>query len=89
MPGAAQTSAMRQSLNDRAYNMHMGQGTTERCRQEEDQAPVHWDCNSPLTEEDFGGTCLNAKKVYNRYWYNEHFGGVHEFLNNEEEMIWG
>lgn len=33
-------------------------------RQEEDQAPMLWDCNSPLTKEEYGGTCLNAKKVY-------------------------
>lgn len=29
MSGVAQTSAIRQSLNDRAYNIHIGQGTTE------------------------------------------------------------
>lgn len=33
MAGAAQTSAMRLSLNDRVYNMHTGQDTTERCEQ--------------------------------------------------------
>lgn len=32
-------------------------------RQGEDQAPKHWDCNSPLTKEEYGGTCLTAKKV--------------------------
>lgn len=33
MPGTAQTRAIRQSLNDIAYNLHMGQGTTDGYRQ--------------------------------------------------------
>lgn len=45
-------------------------------RQEKDQAPKHWDCSSLLTKEQYGGICLSAKKVFNRDWYNEHFGGL-------------
>lgn len=33
MPGAAQTSAIRQLLNNRAYNIHIGQRTTDGYKQ--------------------------------------------------------
>lgn len=82
MPGAAQTRGMRWSLNDRAYNRHTRQGTAER-HSKKDQALMHWDCNNPLTKEEYGGTCLSDKKVYSREWYKEHFGGVRELLNND------